>query len=111
MDFVYDEMFDGRRFRALTIVDNFTRECLAIKVAPSLRGENLTTALESLRQCRDQHGRVQVDNSPGFISMALGRYAYEHGITLDYTRPGKPMDNPFIESFDGSFRVECLNAR
>ena len=109
MDFVSDALFDSRRFRALTIVDNFTRECLAIDVAPSLRSEDVVTALEGLRQCRDLPCRIQVDNGPEFISMALDRYAYEHGITLDYSRPGKPTDNPFIESFNGSFRDECLN--
>ena len=109
MDFVSDALFDGRRFRALTIVDNFTRECLAIEVASSLRGEDVVTVLESLRQSRERPCRIQADNGPEFISMTLDRYAYEHSITLDYSRPGKPTDNPFIESFNGSFRDECLN--
>jgi len=109
MDFVSDALFDGRRFRALTIVDNFTRECLAIHVAQNLRGEDVVSSLENLRDTRALPPRIQADNGPEFISMALDRFAYEHGITLDYSRPGKPTDNPFIESFNGSLRDECLN--
>ena len=110
MDFVADALFNGQRFRALTIVDNFTRECLAIEVAGRLRGEDVVATLDHLRQRRGSPTRIQVDNGPEFISMALDRYAYEYGITLDYSRPGKPTDNPFIESFNGSLRDECLNA-
>lgn len=109
MDFVSDALFDGRRFRALTIVDNFTRECLTIDVATSLRGEDVVAAVERLKHSRATPMRIQADNGPEFISMALDRYAYEHGITVDYSRPGKPTDNPFIESFNGSLRDECLN--
>jgi putative transposase len=109
MDFVSDALFDGRRFRALTIVDNFTRECLAIEVAQNLRGEEVVAVLEKLRLSRGVPARIQVDNGPEFISMTLDRFAYDQGITLDYSRPGKPTDNPFIESFNGSFRDECLN--
>jgi putative transposase len=109
MDFVADALFDGQRFRALTIVDNFTRECLAIEVAASLRGDDVVATLDHLRQLRRGPARIQVDNGPEFISMVLDRYAYEQGITLDYSRPGKPTDNPFIESFNGSLRDECLN--
>jgi putative transposase len=109
MNFVSDALFDGRRFRALTIVDNFTRECLAIEVAQNLRGEEVISVLEKLRTNRDMPARIQVDNGPEFISMTLDRFAYEHSVTLDYSRPGKPTDNPFIESFNGSLRDECLN--
>jgi putative transposase len=109
MDFVADALFNGQRFRALTIVDNFTRECLAIELACSLRGDDVVAALDQLRLRGGCPARIQVDNGPEFISMVLDRYAYEHGITLDYSRPGKPTDNPFIESFNGSLRDECLN--
>jgi putative transposase len=109
MDFVSDALFDGRRFRALTVVDNFTRECLVIEVAPSLRGEDVVATLQRLHDGRALPARIQADNGPEFISMALDRFAYEHGVTLDYSRPGKPTDNPFIESFNGSLRDECLN--
>jgi putative transposase len=109
MDFVSDALFDGRRFRALTIVDNFTRECLAIEVAQNLRGEDVVATLQRLRDRRVLPARIQADNGPEFISMTLDRFAYDHGVTLDYSRPGKPTDNPFIESFNGSLRDECLN--
>ena len=110
MDFVSDALFDGRRFRGLTVVDNFSRECLAIVVGQSLRGEDVAETLERLRAVRGNPKRVQADNGPEFISIVLDRWAYDHGITIDFSRPGKPTDNAFIESFNGSFRDECLNA-
>ena len=110
MDFVSDQLFDGRKFRALTIVDNFSRYCYAISVGQSLKGTNVVEAMERLKE---QNGRVpkriQMDNGSEFISKDLDRWAYENNVTLDYSRPGKPTDNPFIESFNGSFRDECLN--
>jgi len=110
MDFVSDALFDGRRFRSLTVVDNFSRECLAIVVGQSLRGEDVVATLERLRQERGTPRRIQADNGPEFISVVLDKWAYDHGVTIDFSRPGKPTDNPFIESFNGSFRDECLNA-
>ncbi|GAA0918127.1 hypothetical protein GCM10009552_37760 [Rothia nasimurium] len=110
MDFVADALFNGQRFRALTIVDNFTGECLAIEVARRLRGEDGVATLDHLRQRRGSPTCIQVNNGPEFISMALDWYACEYGVTPDYSRPGKPTDNPFIESFNGSLRDECLNA-
>lgn len=109
MDFVSDALFDGRRFRALTVVDNFTKESLAIEVDAQLKGTDVVAVMERLRQGRGLPQRIQTDNGSEFISMALDRWAYEHQVTLDYSRPGKPTDNPFIESFNGSFRDECLN--
>ena len=109
MDFVVDALSDGRRFRALTVVDNFTKESLAIEVEQQLKGEHLVAAMERLRHRRDLPQRIQTDNSSEFISIAMDRWAYDH-ITVDYSRPGKPTDNPFIESFNGKFRAECLNA-
>ena len=110
MDFVSDALFDGKKFRALTVVDNFTRECLAIEVGQSLTGEDVVRVLTKIREERGAHPiRTQADNGPEFISLALDKWAYESGVTLDFSRPGKPTDNPFIESFNGSFRDECLN--
>lgn len=110
MDFVADELFNGRRFRSLTVVDNFSRECLAIHVDQNIRGEQVVEVMEGLRhlnkRCPD---RIQVDNGSEFISKALDKWAYENKVVLDFSRPGKPTDNPFIESFNGSFRDECLN--
>ncbi len=109
MDFVSDALFDGRRFRSLTVVDNFSRECLAIVIGQSLRGEDVVETLEYLRQERGSPRRVQADNGPEFISIVLDKWAYDHGLTIDFSRPGKPTDNVFVESFNGSFRDECLN--
>ena len=110
MDFVSDQMFDGRRFRALTIVDNFSRKCMAIHPEKSIRGLNVVNILDYLKtEKKSIPQRIQVDNGSEFISKELDLWAYENNVTLDYSRPGKPTDNPYIESFNGSFRDECLN--
>jgi putative transposase len=110
MDFVSDQLFDGRRFRALTLVDNYSRECLEIEVGQSLKGFDVVTVMERIKARRGVvPQRIQVDNGSEFISKVLDQWAYENEVTLDFSRPGKPTDNPFIESFNGSFRDECLN--
>jgi putative transposase len=110
MDFVSDALFDGKKFRALTLVNNFTRECLAIEVGQSLTAEDVVRVLSQVCNHREEHPiRIQADNGLEFISLALDKWAYESGVTLDFSRPGKPTDNAFIESFNGSFRDECLN--
>ena len=117
MDFVADALFDGRRFRALTVVDNYSRHCLAIRVGQSLRGDDVVAAMNRIKA---RHGttpdRIQVDNGSEFISKALDRWAYDHEVTLDFSRPGKPTDirptdNSHIESVGGSLRDECLNVQ
>ncbi|EAM8600104.1 IS3 family transposase [Salmonella enterica subsp. enterica serovar Senftenberg] len=110
MDFVSDNLFNGRRLRALTVVDNFSRECLAIHAGKSLKGEDVVRIMEALRvPDKRLPVRIQTDNGSEFISKSLDKWAYEHGVTMDFSRPGKPTDNPFIESFNGSLRDECLN--
>jgi len=109
MDFVSDSLFNGKRFRALTIVENFSRECPAILPAQALNGEDVVWMLEQLRQSGRKPARIKVDNGSEFVSKALDKWAYQHDVVLDFSRPGKPTDNPFIESFNGSFRDECLN--
>jgi len=110
MDFVSDQLFDGRRFRALTIVDNYSRKCLAIYPQQSIKGSDVVQVKEKIFIMQEIiPERIQVDNGSEFISKALDRWAYENNVTLDFSRPGKPTDNPFIESFNGSFRDECLN--
>lgn len=110
MDFVADNLFNGRRIRALTIVDNFSRECLAIAVGQSLKGTDVVETLNRIQDLDDRcPGRIQVDNGSEFISKEMDKWAYENQVVLDFSRPGKPTDNPFIESFNGSFRDECLN--
>jgi putative transposase len=110
MDFVADQLFDGRKFRALTLVDNFSRHCLTIRVGQSIKGIDVANIMEDVKKYYNVvPQRIQVDNGSGFISKDFDKWAYENKVLLDYSRPGKPTDNPFIESFNGSFRDECLN--
>ncbi|WP_420822354.1 IS3 family transposase [Sphingomonas aracearum] len=110
MDFVSDALFDGRRLRALTVVDAFTREALAIDVDQGIKGEQVVAAMMRIASLRGTPKTIRVDNGPEFISKALDRWAYENGVTLDFSRPGKPTDNAFVESFNGRLRDECLNS-
>lgn len=109
MDFAADSLFNGSRFRALTVVDNFSRECLAVEVGQSIRGEQVVAVLNRLKYTRGVPGSIRVDNGSEFISKAVDKWAYDNKVTLDFSRPGKPTDNAFAESFIGSFRDECLN--
>lgn len=110
MDFVSDALFDGRRFRALTVVDNFSWQCLAIHADKSIPGPDVTRIVSQISARGGQVPmRIQVDNGSEFISKALDKWAYDNDVTLDFSRPGKPTDNPYIESTGGSFRDECLN--
>jgi putative transposase len=109
MDFVSDQLFDGRRFRALTLIDIYTRECLALHVAQSIKAEDVVNVLNRVRYERGKPETIRVDNGPEFISKALDLWAYQQRSNLQFSRPGKPTDNAFIESFNGSFRSECLN--
>ncbi len=111
MDFVADQLYDGSRFRALTLVDNYSRKCLAIHAGKSLRGSDVVQVMEIVTMESGRlPQRIKVDNGSEFISKVLDKWAYENIVELDFSRPGKPTDNPFIESFNGSFRDECLNA-
>ncbi len=109
MDFVTDSLFNGRRFQSLMVVDNYSRECPAIEVGKPIRGEDVTRTIDRLKTVRGVPKSIKVDNGPEFISKELDKWAYEHGVTLDYIRPKKPIEIAFIESFNGSFREECLN--
>jgi putative transposase len=110
MDFVSDALFDGRRLRALTLLDIYTRESLAIEVDKGITGEDVADILRRIVARRGAPARIRLDNGPEFVSNALDRWAYENGVTLDFSRPGKPIDNAYVESFNGRFREECLNA-
>ena len=109
MDFTSDQLSDRRRFRTFNVVDVFTRECLDIDVATSLPAARIIRTLDRIVDLRGAPQRITVDNGPEFISRAMDAWAYRHGITLDFIQPGKPMQNGFIESFNGSFRDECLD--
>ena len=110
MDFVADALFDGRRLRALTVVDNYTRESLAIEVGQSLKGEDVVNTLNRIATKRGLPSIIKVDNGSEFISKVMDKWAYERSIELDFSRPGKPTDNAKVESFNGRLRQECLNA-
>jgi putative transposase len=109
MDFVSDQFFSGGRFRILTLVDNFTRESLSIRAGQRLTADHVVEVLEEVTKRRGQPKTIRVDNGPEFISKSLDLWAYWNGVELDFSRPGKPTDNAYIESFNGKFREECLN--
>lgn len=109
MDFMSDQLFQGRRFRVLTLVDNFSRESLALRAAERFRGEDVVQVLEEVSAQRGFPKSIRVDNGPEFLSKSLDWWAYFNRVKLDFSRPGKPTDNAFIESFNGKCRQECLN--
>jgi putative transposase len=109
MDFVADQLVDGRRFRILTIVDNFTRESLGLYASQNIRGDDVVDVLCKITAHRGRPQRIQVDNGSEFTSRSMDLWAYLNKVKLDFSRPGKPTDNAFIESFNGKFRAECLN--
>jgi putative transposase len=109
MDFVSDQLYDGRKLRALTVLDAYTRESLTIWVDQAIRGDDVVAVLDRIRVERVLPQRISVDNGPEFISKALDRWAYEHQVELHFSRPGKPTDNAYIEAFNGRLREECLN--
>lgn len=109
MDFVSDTLSCGRRFRALTLVDCHSRECLALEVDTSLSGERVVRVLERLRETRGLPLVIQTDNGPEFTGHALDAWAYKNRVKLFFIEPGKPVQNAHIESFNGKLRNECLN--
>jgi putative transposase len=109
MDFVADQLADGRRIRTLTIVDLFTRECLGIEVGFSLRAEDVVTALNHLKYDRGLPNRISCDNGSEFAGGMMDQWAYSNHVEIDFSRRGKPTDNAIVESFNGRFREECLN--
>lgn len=109
LDFVHDGLVDGRRIRTLTIVDLCSREVPWIEVATSIPGERVVRVLEHLAEIHGPPKRLILDNGPEFLSIAMATWAEERGVELDFIEPGKPVQNAFIESFNGTFRDECLN--
>ena len=109
MDFMRDILRGNRAFRALTIVDTCTRECVAIEIDVSLGGKRVVNVLERLAATRGLPRTIVVDNGPEFHSRALDAWAHGRGVELQFIRPGKPIDNAFIEAFNSRFRDECLN--
>lgn len=109
MDFMLDSLESGRRFRLLNIVDDFTRECLAIEVDSSINGNRVARVLERLGEFRGLPKVITVDNGPEFAGRMLDAWASENGVKLHFIRPGKPIENAYIESFNGRVRDEFLN--
>ena len=109
MDFVSDALCTGRRFRSLTIMDDYSRECPAIEVDTSLGGERVCRVLDRLAIERGLPATIRVDNGPEFAGKALDEWAYRNGVKLHFIDPGKPNQNAYIESFNGKFRDECLS--
>jgi putative transposase len=109
LDFMADTLADGRTFRTLNIVDDFTREAIAIEVGRSIPGARVVRVLERLARARAVPRALVLDNGPEFTSRALDLWAYRSGVELRFIQPGKPVQNAFVESFNGKFRDECLN--
>ena len=109
MDFMSARVADGRWFWILTVVDQFTRECLCLLADQSLSGEKVAQALEPIVTQRGAPRSIAVDNGSEFARRIMDAWAYRQDIHLDFVRPGKPVENCFIESFNGRLRDECLN--
>lgn len=109
MDFMGDTLASGRTFRTFNIVDDASRECLAIEVDTSLSGYRVVRVLDRIATTRPLPAMIVSDNGPEFTSKVLDAWAYEHRVQLHFIRPGKPVENAFVESFNGKFRDECLN--
>jgi putative transposase len=110
MDFVHDMLADQRRFRTFTLLDNFSRECLALDVATSIPGARVVRVLDRVAQQRGYPETIVCDNGPEFRGRDMDRWAAKHGARLHFIDPGKPMQNAFVESFHDKFRAESLNA-
>ena len=109
MDFVTDRLANGGQFRILTVVDQFTRECLALRAGRSLRGGDVASCLGEILLTRERPDTITVDNGSEFHGQEMDAWAYRNGVSLDFIRPGKPVENAYIESFNGRLRDECLN--
>ena len=110
MDFVHDALADGRPFRVLTVVDQWSRQSPVLEVGVSLTGQAVAAALDRVLATTGAVPRsITVDHGTEFTSRALEDWAYRRGVALDFIRPGKPVENAYIESFNGRLRDECLN--
>ena len=109
IDFVHDSLMTGRQFKVLTTVDDFSKESPAIVVGQSITGHHVVDVLERLAESRSLPREIVMDNGPEFTSLALDQWAHRRGVHLRFIRPGRPVENCFIESFNGKFRNECLD--
>ncbi len=109
MDFVSDALASGRPFRCFTLVDDFTHECLAIEAGQSLPALRVIQVLDRVGALHGLPRSIVCDNGPEFAGRALDVWAHDRGVALQFIRPGKPIENAFVESFNGKFRDECLS--
>ncbi len=110
MDFVSDSLADGRKFRVFNVVDDYSREALVMEVDTSIGGQRIARLLDEQAATRGAYpASIVCDNGPEFISHALAEWAEEHDVKLEFIQPGRPVQNCFVESFNGRFRDECLN--
>lgn len=109
MDFMSDNLYNGRRFRVLNVVDSYSRDYLGFEVDTSITGKRVCGVLDRLVWFNGMPEMITVDNGPEFIGKALDAWSYRHKVKLVFNRPGKPVDNAYIESFNGKLRDECLN--
>ena len=110
MDFVHDQLATGQKLRVLTILGIFSRFSPALEPRFTFRGADVVAVLERVGREVGLPTTIRVDQGTEFVSRDLALWAYQRGVTLDFSRPGKPTDNAFIEAFNGRFRAECLNA-
>jgi putative transposase len=111
MDFIHERTEDGRQFRVLSIIDQFTRECVALVADRQMTGVKVVMALEkTLQGGRPAPESITTDNGSEFVGKALDAWAMQRGVKLNFIRPGKPVENGYVESFHGRLRDECLNA-
>jgi len=109
MDFVHDQLANGRKFRVLTVIDKWHRQCVALQADYSLTGTSVVDAMNEIALGRQLPYAITVDHGTEFTSKVLDEWCYLRGVKLDFIRPGKPTENGFIESFNGRLRDECLN--
>lgn len=109
MDFVHDSCINGTRIRVMTVVDDFTRSCPGLLTQSSIPGRRVTAFLDQQAIIHGYPKSIRVDNGPEFTGKHFQQWAQQRGVHIEYIEPGKPMDNAFIESFNGKFRDECLN--
>jgi putative transposase len=109
MDFMLDTLRDSRRLRILSILDTYSRQCLRIEVDTSIGGRRVAAILDEIGSIKGWPETMVVDNGPEFISNALDQWAYGRGVRLHFIRPGRPVENAYMESFNARLRDECLN--
>ena len=109
MDFLSDNLYNGRRFRVFNVLDSYSKDYLGYEVDTSINGQRVCNVLERIAWLKGMPEMITVDNGPEFIGKALDAWAHRHNVKLIFNRPGKPVNNRYIESFNGRLRDECLN--